>query len=310
MKPTLSIIILNYNTKKVTLQAIQSIEKNYYSEISTGLYEIIVADNASPDNSLEEFFKYKQHTKIKSFIVCDNKENVGFSKGNNLAIKKSNADSILILNPDTIIPPNTLSYLINFITQQPKAGAVSCKIIHQDGSLDPNCLRGFPTPWNSFCHFSGLGKLFPSSKFFNGYLQYRWRDLNKLQEVDAIEGAFMLIPKNVGDKVGWFDEDYFFYGEDLQLCLDIHNAGYKIYYVPDVAIMHLGGVSSGIKKQSQNISTADQEVKRRVQGYRFNAMRLFFQKNYANKYPKIISWLIFTVIDYLYVYKITKLSKN
>lgn len=295
---TLSIIILNYNTKQITLEAIKSIKNNYPHETRSGEYELIVADNASPDKSLDAFHEYKKHTQIKHFIICDNKKNFGFSKGNNQAIKLAHGKYILILNPDTIVPPKTLPYLLNFLTEHPETGVVTCKIITPNGSLDPNCIRGFPTPWNAFCHFSGLGRLLPF-KIYNGYLQYRWRDINKTQQVDAIEGAFMLIPKKIGDQLKWFDEDYFFYGEDLQLCYDIHKAGYNVYYVPTVNIIHHGGASSGIKKQSENITTADSETKKKVQRYRFNAMRIFFQKNYSNKYPAILNWIINKSINIL-----------
>lgn len=305
----LSIIILNYNTKNFTLEAVKSIETNYPRETLSGEYEIIVADNASSDNSLEAFNFHKKNTGTKSFIICDNKANVGFSKGNNLAIKKASGNYILILNPDTVIPPKTLNTMLVFMEHHRDAGAATCKIVHSDGSLDKNCLRGFPSPWNSFCHFSGLGKLFSSSRFFNGYLQSRWRDIDKTQQVDAIEGAFMLIPKNVGDKVGWLDEDYFFYGEDLQLCFDIHKAGFKIYYIPDVYITHHGGASSGIKKQSEKITTASLETKRRIQRHRFDAMRIFYTKNYHQKYPKIIKWVIEKGINYLLKQNLTKLTR-
>jgi GT2 family glycosyltransferase len=298
-KVILSIIILNYNTKHITLDAIRSIEKNYPEETKSGEYELILADNASPDDSLSAFKVYQKHTKIKSFVLCDNKQNLGFSKGNNAAIKLSNGQYILILNPDTLVPPKTLPVMINFLQTHPDAGAATCKILTPGGNLDQNCLRGFPTPWNSFCHFSGLGKHFPHIPFFNGYLQSRWRDINKTQEVEAIEGAFMIIPRKVGDQIHWFDEDYFFYGEDLQMCYDVHKAGYKIYYVPDVTITHYGGVSSGIKKESEKITTANKESKKKIQHHRFNAMKIFYQKNYANKYPKILTWLTYKGINSL-----------
>ncbi len=301
MKPvTLSIIILNYNTKNFVLNSIRSIEKNYPKETQSGEYELIVADNGSSDNSIGAFEEFKKHSRIKFLIFIDNKKNIGFSKGNNQAIALVHGRCILILNPDTIVPANTLSYMIDFIDEHPGAGAATCKIITPNDSLDPNCLRGFPTPWNALCHFSGLAKLLPQSRFFSGYLQSGWRDMGKTQEVDAIEGSFMLITKKVGEEIGWFDEDYFFYGEDLQLCFDIRKAGYKIYYVPHVTITHYGGVSSGIKKQSQKITTANLETKIKAQKYRFEAMRIFYKKNYSPQYPKILNWMIYKIIHFLY----------
>lgn len=292
MKIDLSIIILNYNTKNITIEAIKSIENNYPKEVSTGEYEVIVADNASPDESLAVFKEYKKKTKIKSFLVLDNKKNIGFSAGNNKAVPYAKGRYVLFLNPDTIVNPGTLSYMVKFFNSHPDAGSATCKIIYPDGKLDPNCLRGFPTPWNSFCHFSGLGKLFPRSRFFSGYLQSGWRDIDKLQEVEAIEGAFMMLPHKIGEEIGWWDEDYFFYGEDLQFSYNISKAGYKIYYIPQVSIIHYSGASSGIKKDSQNITTASRETRIKVQGWRFDAMRIFYKKNYSHKYPKAFNWLV------------------
>lgn len=307
-KVTLSIIILNYNTKNLTLEAIKSIEKNYPQELASGEYEVIIADNASPDDSLNAFKEYKKHTKIKSFLVLDNKKNLGFSAGNNEAVPYAHGRYVLFLNPDTLMQSNTLPYLIKFLDNHPDAGAATCKIVSPNGELDRNCLRGFPTPWNAFCHFSGIGKLFPGIRLFSGYLQSGWRDTNKLQDVDAIEGAFIMLSKKVGGQIGWFDEDYFFYGEDLQMCFDIHKAGYKIYYVPEVNIIHYSGASTGIKKQSQNITTADKEIKKKAQTWRFDAMRIFYKKNYSNKYPEFFNNLVFRGINYLQKKNLEKLK--
>jgi len=308
MKIDLSIIILNYNTKNLTLEAIKSIENNYSDEVQSGTYEVIVADNASPDESLGAFNEYKKKTKIKSFLVLDNKKNLGFSAGNNKAVPYAKGRYVLFLNPDTIANPGTLSYMVKFFDSHPVAGGATCKIISPEGKLDPNCLRGFPTPWNSFCHFSGLGKLFPKIPLFAGYLQSGWRDINKLQEVDALEGAFLMLPKKIGDEIGWWDEDYFFYGEDLQFSFDIRKAGYKIYYIPEVSIIHYSGASSGIKKESQKITTASRETKMKVQGWRFDAMRIFYKKNYAHLYPKTFNWLVFRGIEYLQKKNLEKLK--
>lgn len=308
MAINLSIIILNYNTKKLTLEAVRSIEQNYKKEVREGEFEVIVADNASDDGSLDALHDYKKNSKIKRLIVLDNKINLGFSKGNNQAIIKSEGKYILILNPDTLVKPGALNRLIDFLNINSGVGAVTCKILLPDGKLDQNCVRGFPTPWNSLCHFSGLSKLFPASRFFSGYLQSGWRDMDKIQEVDAIEGAFMMVPRQAGEKIGWLDEDYFFYGEDLQFCYDLKKEGYKIFFVPDVSIIHYGGVSSGIKKQSEQITTANKKTKKQVQGYRFEAMRIFFEKNYAFRYPKIIGFLVGRGINFLYKLKSSNLD--
>jgi len=294
----LSIIILNYNTKQLTLDSISSIEKNYPEEVSSGIYEIIVADNASPDTSLASFKEYAKSTKIKYFHVVDNKENIGFAAGNNNAVKYSKGKYVLFLNPDTIVYPKTLKKMIEFIEAHQEAGAASCKIEIPTGGIDEASHRGFPTPWNGFTHFSGLEKIFPESKLFAGYTQ-GFKDFDAVHEVDAISGAFLLVRREVGEKIGWWDEEYFFYGEDIQFCYNIKKMGYKIYYVPDVSILHYGGVSSGIKKQSHHMTTADAEHRKVMQGHRFDAMRIFYKKNYQKKYPKIVNRLVQTGIKIL-----------
>jgi GT2 family glycosyltransferase len=294
----LSIIILSYNTKQITLEAIESVEKNYLKDVEDGRFEVIVCDNASTDGSFEAFKEYKKKTKIKIFHPVDNGGNIGFSAGNNKGVPYAKGRYVLFLNPDTIVYPKTLTHMIEFMDSHPDAGAASCKLINKDGALDFNCHRGFPSPWNSFCYFTGLQRLFPHSKTFAGYTQ-GWKDLRTEHEVDAIEGAFMIMPYEVGKKIGWWDEDYFFYGEDIQFCYDIRKLGYKIYYLGDVSIMHIGGAASGIKKKTQNITTANVEIKRKLQKARFEAMRIFYRKNYEKSYPAIVKWIMFSGINYM-----------
>ncbi len=305
MAVDLSIIILNYNTKQLTLDAISSIEKNYPEETKSGLYEVIVADNASPDGSLAGFKEYAKKTKIKSFHVVDNGGNVGFAKGNNNALKYAKGRYVLFLNPDTIVYPATLSRMIEFMDEHSDAGAVTCKIEIPSGGIDEASHRGFPTPWNAFTHFSGLEKVFPKSRIFAGYTQ-GFKDFEKVHEVEAISGAFLFVSREVGEKINWWDEEYFFYGEDIQFCYDIKKLGYKIYYVPDVSILHYGGVSSGIKKQSHHITTADKDHKKIMQAHRFEAMRIFYKKNYNKKYPKFLNWLVYRGINHLHNKHTTK----
>ncbi|PIY94165.1 MAG: hypothetical protein COY68_04050 [Candidatus Levybacteria bacterium CG_4_10_14_0_8_um_filter_35_23] len=294
----LSIIILTYNAKDFTLQAVKSLEDNYLEEVSSGKYEVIIADNASTDGSLDFFKEYKKKSKIKNLQIVDSGGNIGFSAGNNKGVLSSKGKYLLFLNPDTIVYKKTLNYLVDFMDSHPEVGASSCKLINQDGDFDINCHRGFPTPWNAFCYFSGIQKVLPKNKFFAGYTQ-GWKDFNTTHEVDAIEGAFMLMPRSVGEKVKWWDEDYFFYGEDLQFCYNIKKIGYKIYYIGEVSIIHIGGVTSGIKKKTSNITTANLEAKRRLQRERFNAMRIFYRKNYQHTYSSFVFWIINKGIGFL-----------
>ncbi|MDD5600060.1 MAG: glycosyltransferase, partial [Victivallaceae bacterium] len=166
-----------------------------------------------------------------------------------------------------------------------------CRVTLPSGEIDDASHRGFPTPWNALCYFSGLSALFPLSDFFNGY-HLGYRDMNTVHEIDACTGAFMMIRSFVGEKLGWLDEDYFWYGEDLDFCYRVKQAGYPAYYVPDVSITHFKGIASGIKKHSQSQSTADTKTKKRAQEARFAVMRLFYEKHYKEKYPLIIGLLV------------------
>ncbi|MBU2632649.1 glycosyltransferase family 2 protein [Patescibacteria group bacterium] len=297
-KIELSIIILTYNAKAFTLEAVKSIEENYLKEVLEGKYEVVIADNASTDGSLDFFNEYKKKSKIKNLQIVDNGGNIGFSAGNNIGVNHANGKYLLFLNPDTVVYKKTLNYLVDFMENHPEVGASSCKLISQDGNLDINCHRGLPTPWNAFCYFSGIQRIFPKSRLFSGYTQ-GWKDLDTAHEVDAIEGAFMLVPRSVGEKIKWWDEDYFFYGEDLQFCYNIKKLGYKIYYVGQVSIMHIGGVTSGIKKKSRNITTANIEAKKMLQKERFKSMKIFYRKNYQNTYPNFLFWIINKGINFL-----------
>ncbi len=294
----LSIIILNYNTKKLAIELVKSLEENYPEELALGVYEVIIADNASPDESLKYFEDHKKQTKIKTFHVVDNAKNIGFAAGNNKGLEYAKGRYVLFLNPDTVVHPKTLAHMVRFMDEHAEAGAATCRVEIPSGGIDEACHRGFPTPWNAFCHFSGLERVFPRSRLFSGYIQ-GWKNMRNVHEVDAISGAFLFVRRVAGERIGWWDEDYFFYGEDLQFCFDLRKKGYAIYYVPDVSILHYGGVASGIKKQSHAITTADLERRRTMQGHRFDAMRIFYKKNYADVYPKFISWAVFQGINFL-----------
>jgi GT2 family glycosyltransferase len=279
----LSIIIVNYNTREFLKRCIVSIAENV-KEIT---YETIVVDNNSSDGSAEMI--KKEFPKVR---LIANKINGGFSKANNQGVKISKESKyILFLNPDTIVKNMTLERMINFMDTHKDVGASTCKLIMPNGKIDDATHRGFPTPWNALCHFSGLARIFPSSRIFAGY-NLGWMDFNSIHEIDVLAGAFMLIRRNAGEEVKWWDEDYFFYGEDIDFCYLLKQKGWKIYYVPDVFITHYKGVSGGIKSVSKEITTASEETKKRAIKWRFEAMRIFYKKHYQQKYPRIINLLV------------------
>lgn len=275
----ISISIVNYNAGEYLIGCLRSLE-----ELKNELeMDIWVVDNASTDGSLEN--AQKKFPRV-NFIA--NHENLGFTKANNRALKKFKTEFILILNPDIKILPGTLREMVNYLEKNPEVGAASCKVVKEDGTLDLASHRGFPTPWASFLYY-----------FLKNDSLYHLtaRSMEKPHEVDAITGAFFLTRKSVLDEVGLFDEDFFMYGEDLDLCFRIKKAGYKIMYVPKVKIIHYKGVTSGIKKHSQQITSATEASKRKAFDSFYRSMKLFYQKHYQRKYPFFINWFIFLGIN-------------
>lgn len=230
----LSIIIVNYNVKEFLQNLLHSIDKAA-KEIR---HEVIIVDNASDDGSVE--FLQKNFPSIK---LIANKTNAGFGKANNQGMEIAGGKYILLLNPDTLLSEDTLKEMLNFLEATPGAGMAGCKILNPDGTLQLACRRSFPGPWTSFCKVTGLSTLFPKSKLFARY-NLTFLDENQTYEVDAISGSFMMLKKEVYEKIGGFDEDFFMYGEDLDLCYRIQKAGYKVYYLHSTQIIHYKGEST------------------------------------------------------------------
>lgn len=285
MEIKLSIIIVNYNTEKLLKECLTSLN------ISIP-HEIIVVDNGSSDNSVPML---KDNFPV--VLVIENKQDEGFSKANNIGIKKAKGEYILFLNPDTLLKDeNIFEVLFNEFEKDKKVGAVTCKVVLPTGQLDDACHRGFPTPLNAFFHFTGISKILPKVKFFSGY-NLTYLDLNKTHEIDACCGAFMLVRREVGEKVNWWDEDYHWYGEDLDFCFRLKEVGYKILYVPKVSIFHYKGASSGIKKHSKQFSTADKKTRIKAINARFDVMKIFYKKHYNHKYSPLLKNLVFLAVE-------------
>ncbi|QIB27576.1 glycosyltransferase family 2 protein [Caloranaerobacter azorensis] len=266
----LSIIIVNYNTRELTRQTLQSIYK-YNHNLD---FEVIVVDNNSSDDSINMI-----KDEFPQVILIQNKENLGFSKANNIGINKSKGKYILLLNSDTIIQRDTLEIMVDFMETNKEVGAAGCKVVLPDGNLDKACKRSFPTPRNAFYNALKLDKLFPHNKRFGEYnLTYLNED--EMHEVDSLVGAFMMVRREVIEEVGLLDENFFMYGEDIDWCYRIKKSGWKIVYYPKTKIIHYKGGSS--KKKNPKII------------YEFyRAMYLFFEKHYKNKYSKLTKYIVY-----------------
>jgi len=208
--------------------------------------EVFVVDNNSVDDSVRTV-----RSRYPDVNLLCNRDNIGFGSANNLAIQQARGRLILILNPDTILQEDTLDVLVKFMDSHPEAGAAGCRILNPDGSFARESRRAFPTADVAFYRMVGLSRLFPKSKRFGRYnLTYLPED--QISEVDALSGSCMMVRSNTliqnfdgsGEGSGAFDESFFMYGEDLDLCFRIQKAGWKIFYVPDTQIIHYKGEST------------------------------------------------------------------
>lgn len=231
----LSVIIVSFNVRDFLRQCLISVKKA--SEKIN--YEILVVDNNSEDGSVE--MVKNDFPEVKLII---NRVNWGFSIANNQAIKMSGGHFILLLNPDTIVERDTFSRCIEFMNCHPDAGAMGIRMINGEGSFLPESKRAFPTPASAFFKTFGLSSLFPGSKYLNNYYLPHI-DSVETSITEVISGAFMFIRREALDKSGLFDEDFFMYGEDIDMSYRLLQTGYKNYYFPEIQIVHFKGKSTG-----------------------------------------------------------------
>lgn len=234
----LSVIILNYNVRYFLEQCVLSVQKALEGIDA----EIIVIDNDSSDDSCQMIKE-----KFPNVTLIENKENLGFPKGNNIGVAQAKGEYICILNPDTVVAEDTFSKILSFVTssgvENSQLGIIGCKLIDGSGKFLPECKRGVPTPWVAFTKIFGLYKLFPKSSWFNQYYAMHL-DENQSGEVDILVGAFMIMKRDLYIEVGGFDEDCFMYSDDIDLSYLVKKAGYSNYYFADTTVIHYKGEST------------------------------------------------------------------
>lgn len=272
----LAVVILNYNTRALLQACLRSLQASA-TELAV---EVMVVDNASTDGSaalVREEFPQVQ--------VIVNPANIGYSAGNNVGLRMLGFDQfpprpvdslpryVLLLNPDTVVPPQTLTAMVRFMDDHPTIGVAGPRVRRPDGSLDRACRRSFPTPQVSFYRMIGLSRLFPRSRRFNAYnLEYLPEEA--VHPVDSVVGAYMQVRREVILAVGLLDERFFMYGEDLDWAKRIKDAGWEIWYNGAVEITHVKEAASR------------QSAKARIDFY--EAMWLFYQKHYQRN----TNWLL------------------
>jgi O-antigen biosynthesis protein len=268
-KYDLSVVIVNYNVVFFLEQCLNSV----FAASKNLNVQVFVVDNNSVDGSINML---KEN--FSSVILIENKENVGFSKANNQAIKQANSPYVLLLNPDTVIEEDTFDKCIDFMNSNADCGGLGLRMLDGKGNFLPESKRGFPSPSVAFYKIFGLSYLFPKSQKFGRY-HLGFLSEFEVNEVDVLSGAFMLLRTETLEKVGLLDEQFFMYGEDIDLSYRIKLGGYKNYYFPETKIIHYKGEST--KKSSVNYVFVF-----------YKAMILFAKKHFSNKNANLFSFAI------------------
>ena len=279
----LSVIIVNYNVRAFLEQTLRSVRRAK-ADLDV---EVLVVDNNSVDGSCDMV-----RERFPEVRLIENKENVGFARANNQAIRESSGRFLLILNPDTIVQEDTFEVLVRFMEMHPAAGAVGPTILHPDGSFALVSRRSFPTPTVAFYRMIGLSRLFPGSPRFGRY-NMTFLPEDETAEVDALCGCCMMVRRealltartpDAGSRIdregaGLLDEDYFMYGEDLEWCYSFQQAGWNVYYTPETRIIHYKGEST-------------KKGELRYVRLFYRAMLQFVDKHFQGRYSRVFSWLL------------------
>lgn len=278
----LSIIIVNYNTKDLLKDCLQSIFKH----IQNLDYEVIVIDNASSDGSVEMI--KNDFLQVKLF---QNQENLGFAKANNQGVKEARGSYILLLNSDTVLQEGDLSRVINYMDKNDSVGILGCRISNPDGSLQLSCYK-FPAMKQLLSHNLFFTKIWPNNRFFGDYR--KWPH-DKLKEVDFVIGAFFLVKRRVFDEIGLLDEDFFLNVEETEFCLRAKKVGWRTVFYPNFQIIHYGGQSKRRLEEKSLLSS-------------FKGTELLIRKHYGKFYILLYRFIsILTSLFRLFIFGVLRL---
>lgn len=276
----LGIVIVSYNTCDLLRACLRSV----YASQGNFSFEVCVVDNASSDGSAGMVAG-----EFPQAHLIANTENLGYPAANNQGLRllgfadqgASPPAFALLLNSDTVLPPDALQQMLDFMAAHQDAGIAGPKLVLPDGSLDLACRRSFPTPEVSFYRLVGLSRLFPRSRRFGRY-NLTYLDPDQVAEVDSVVGAFMMVRAEAIAQAGLMDEQFFMYGEDLDWAYRIKQAGWKVYYNPQVTVLHIKRASTRQNPRAQ------------IEFYR--AMEIFYRKHYASQTPFWLHILILGAI--------------
>jgi N-acetylglucosaminyl-diphospho-decaprenol L-rhamnosyltransferase len=271
MSPELEIVIVSYRSRELMRRCLGSLEANPASRQT----RTWVVDNASGDGTVEMI-----HTEFPDVRVIAPQKNLGFAAANNLAIRRATAPYVLALNPDTRVTPGALDHMLDLMESNPEIGIAGCRLERDDGTFDHAARRSFPTPLGALGHFTGIGSREGAPARLS---QYRASGV-EVGAVDAVNGAFMLMRRKALDEVGLFDEGYWMYMEDLDLCYRFKQAGWTTWYEPDVTVVHTKGGTSGAFRSSRL-------------NYAFHyGMLRFYRKHYARTKNPVLNSVIYAGI--------------
>lgn len=286
---SLSIIINNYNTTKLLEECIKNLLSIKSDLVSDLHIDIIVVDSGSTDGSFEN-----SHDIFLDSIKIISSQNFGISHAYNLGMSQADGDYLLFLGTDAYPESGDIIKIFKFMEDNRQVGLATPKLVLRDGTMDEDCHRGESTPWSAITNFSYLNRIFPRSRVFNQYFM-GYEDFDSRHEIGVCISHFMFIRAEVFKKIGKWDEDFFVYGEDLDICYRTKRAGYTIMYLGDISALHYKGVSVG-RKETRDIKTAansSKDTKKKMAGASVHAMGVFYKKHLVKLYPAPLNWLVF-----------------
>lgn len=263
----LSVVVVSYNVRYYLEQCLRSVFRALVGIPA----EVWVVDNASRDGSVP----YLSERFPQAHFIA-NSDNHGFSRANNMAIRQAQGEYVLLLNPDTLLPEDTLRRCLAYLDTHPTVGATGVRMLNPDGTFAPESRRGLPTPFTSFCKMTGLGTLFPRSRVFGKYYM-RYLDIHQPAAIEVISGAFCMVRHEAFRQVGLMDEDFFMYGEDIDLSYRLLQAGWQCHYLP-CPILHYKGEST-VKSSYRYVHVF------------YQAMLIFFNKHFGHRYM-LLGWIV------------------
>lgn len=280
--PLLSICMVSFNCLKVIEDCLDSLDRSDFKD-----FEIICVDNGSNDGTIK-FLHNRPDVRL-----IENGYNAGFTKGTNQGIDAGTGKYILWLNTDTILEPNSLGEMIDFLDRHPEAGIVGPRVLNPDGSFQPQCKRGMPRPVASLSYALGIDRLFPNSEAISSYL-LRFIPDTQTAQVAGVSGCCLMARRAVYEEIGPLDEEMFAFGEDIEWCVRAAKSGWQVWYYPGSTIVHLKGQGG-----------AHAMPYKKIEGMH-GCMRIFYRKHLKSEYPAVVSILVNAGITASYASSMSK----